>query len=53
MNASQFKTGDTAYIHEGNLCFYGDIPSGSEVVIYGVQTEVGSKKQVVKCAIKI
>jgi hypothetical protein len=52
MNAPQFTAGDTAYIHEGRLCFYKDIPSGSEVVIFGVQTESGIKKHVVKCGIK-
>jgi len=52
MNAPQFTAGDTVYIHEGMLCFYKDIPSGSEVVIFGVQTESGIKKHVVKCGIK-
>jgi hypothetical protein len=52
MKTTQFKIGDTAYIHEGKLCFYKDIPSGSEVVIYGVQTESGIKKHAVECGIK-
>jgi len=52
MNAFQFKIGEVIYIHEEKLCFYGDIPSGREVVIYGVQTEGGIKKHVAKCGIK-
>lgn len=52
MNATLFQTGDTVYIHEGKLCLWRDIPSGSELVIYGVQTESGIKKHIVKVGVK-
>jgi hypothetical protein len=52
MNAPAFTPGHIVYIHEGNPCLWNDIPSGSEVVIYGVQAESGIKKHVVKCGIK-